>query len=88
MMARQNVRLPILTIEWVAPFVCVTDVVAWVSLGLLVAVDLTILTVVGSAVSIRHALGSIESAIRLELTEVGICTLEELTEGLPYKGIR
>ena len=41
MMARQNVRLPILTIERVAPFFCVTDVVAWVSLGLRVAGDLT-----------------------------------------------
>jgi hypothetical protein len=35
-------------------------------------------------VCIRQALGSIESAIRLELTEVGSCTLEELTERLPY----
>ena len=42
MMVRQDVRLPILTIEWVVPFFRVTDVVAWVSLGLLVAVDLTI----------------------------------------------
>ena len=31
-----------------------------------------------------HQTGSIESAIRLEFTEVGICTLEELTERLPY----
>ena len=31
----------------------------------------------------RQALGSIESAIRLELTEVDSCTLDELTQRLP-----
>ena len=41
-MAPQDVHLPILTIERVAPFFRVTtDVVAWVSLGVLVAVDPT-----------------------------------------------
>lgn len=39
---------------------------------------------VGRALCIRQALGSIESAIRPELTEVGDCTLEELSERLPY----
>ena len=33
---------------------------------------------------IRQALGFIESAIRLELTEVDTCTLEELSERLSY----
>ena len=32
---------------------------------------------------IRQALGSIESAIRLELTDVDNCTLDELTQRLP-----
>ena len=73
---------PVLTIERVAPFFCVTDVVAWVSLGLLVAVDLTISHSGGKRGV--HQTGSIQSAIRLELTEVGTCTIEELSERLPY----
>ena len=39
---------------------------------------------VESAVCLRQAVGSIGSAIRLELTEVGTCTFQELSEQLPY----
>ena len=76
---------PFLRIEWVAPFFRVTDdVVAWGVVGTAGGRGSHHLTVVGSAVCIRQALSAIESAIRLELTEVGTCTLEELSERLLY----
>ena len=71
--------------ERVAPFFRVTNVVSGVGVGGTAdGRGSHHLTVVGRAVYIRQALGSIESAIRLELTEVGSCTLEELTERQPY----
>jgi len=38
----------------------------------------------GRTMCIRQALDSVESAIRLELTQVDSCTFDELTERLRY----